>query len=63
MLNKLVYILFFLGIPSLTYGQKTLHKEVNGKLLTSMSSLTMETIYLYNKQSKKGVLSDSSGKF
>lgn len=63
MLNKLVYILCFLGIPSLTYGQKTLHKEVNGKLLASMSSLTMETIYLYNKQSKKGVLSDSSGNF
>lgn len=64
MLNyRLFYIFCFLIIPIISYGQETPRPETNGKLLPESKNLHLESIYVYNKQSKKGVLSDSHGDF
>src|SRR5690625_2835797 len=54
---RLLYIFYF--ITFISYGQIAPRQEIRGKLLPATKNLNLETIYVYNKQSKKGVLSDS----
>lgn len=62
MLNyKLLYIFCFIAF--ITYGQNTPRQEVSGKLLPTTKNLDLETIYIYNKLSGKGILSNSQGDF
>lgn len=58
---RLLYIFYF--ITFISYGQIAPRQEIRGKLLPATKNLNLETIYVYNKQSKKGVLSDSLGYF
>ena len=60
MLNKIIYTLLFLVFP---YGQQNPRKEITGKLLPATKNLDLETIYVYNKTSGKGILSNFEGNF
>lgn len=47
-----------------SFRQNEIRREINGKLLTSTTeNMFLETVYVYNKQSRNGVLSDSLGNF
>lgn len=64
MLNvRLIRTLCLLAFPFISYGQNAPRQEMNGKLLSTTKNLNLATIYVYNKQSNKGVLSDSAGSF
>lgn len=60
---RLFYVFCILIIPSISFGQETPRQDINGKLLPESKSLHLESIYVYNKQAKKGVLSNSEGEF
>lgn len=56
--------LFFIFVfPLFCFGQSQSRKEVKGKLLASKENLYLETVYVYNKQSGSGILSDALGNF
>lgn len=64
MLNyKALCILCILVFPFISFAQNNPRQEINGKLLPSTENLFLETVYVYNKQSGKGILSDSLGNF
>lgn len=58
----LSFTLLFLA-TFIVYGQETSRKAISGKLLPTTENLFLETIYVYNKQSGEGVLSNASGDF
>lgn len=60
---RAIYILFILVFPLISYGQVIPSQELKGKLLPESKNLHLESIYVYSKQSKKGILSDSLGNF
>lgn len=47
----------------ISHGQEAPRQEISGKLLPESKNLHLESIYVYNKQSNKGVLSNSKGDF
>src|SRR5690625_3540145 len=55
--------LCLLVFPFISYGQNTPRLEISGKLLPANRNLDLETIYIYNKVSGKGILSNSLGDF
>lgn len=64
MLNyKLLSILCVLIFPFASLAQDNSRQEIKGKLLPATDNLFLETVYVYNKQSGKGILSDSLGNF
>lgn len=64
MLNrKLFAILYILVFPFISYGQEVPRQEISGMLLPASKNLHLESIYVYNKQTRKGILSDSLGNF
>ncbi|HLW15318.1 MAG TPA: hypothetical protein VKX30_07480 [Flavobacteriaceae bacterium] len=60
---RFIYLLYILLFPAISYGQDTPRQEIDGKLLVESKNLHLGSIYVYNKQSKKGILSDSLGDF
>lgn len=64
MLNfKLISFLCILAFPFISFGQSNPREEIKGRLIPASDNLFLETVYVYNKQSGKGILSDSLGNF
>lgn len=59
----LICILCFFSFPLISFTQEDNRKVIRGKLLTRQKDLSLETIYVFNKQSLQGILSDASGEF
>src|SRR5690625_3964282 len=57
------FLFIFSFIAFVSYGQNVLRQEISGKLLPANRNLDLETIYIYNKVSGKGILSNSLGDF
>lgn len=60
---KLLSMLCILAFPFICFGQEGSQTVIKGKLLAETKGLYLETVYVYNKQSSKGILSDSLGNF
>ncbi len=56
-------ILCILALPIISYGQKIPRQSISGKLLPASKNLHLESIYIYNKLTSEGILSDSLGNF
>lgn len=57
-------LICFFMLPVFCFGQNEIRKEIKGKLLTSTTKdMFLEAVYVYNKQSGRGILSDSLGNF
>lgn len=64
MLNyKWISVLCIFVFPFISFAQNKPRQEISGKLLPATENLFLETVYVYNKQSGKGILSDSLGDF
>lgn len=64
MLNfRFIFLFGLIAFPFVSNAQNDARKEIEGKLLSISDDLFLESVYIYNKQSGKGRLSDSSGDF
>lgn len=61
--RRLIYLLFLLVVPTISFAQSDSRIGIKGLLLPTSEDLFLESIHVYNKQSGKGILSDSDGNF